>query len=159
MKRSIGFVIVFASFILASACSEEKENSTDTSMVASDSIATKALTSIAFADTVHEFGTIKEGEKVSYIFKYKNTGDNPLILEDVRPSCGCTLPEWTKDPIAPGAEGIIKVVYNSEGRPGEFHKTITVIANTAAEVVLLKIQGKVTPKAPDIQGPYKSDNK
>ena len=155
MKKSIGFVIVLAAFIMASACSEEKENSTDTSMLASDSIATKALTSIAFADTVHEFGTINEGEKVSYTFKYKNTGDNPLILEDVRPSCGCTLPEWTKDPIAPGAEGLIKVVYNSEGRPGEFHKTITVIANTSAEVVLLKIQGKVTPKIPDVQGPYK----
>jgi len=155
MKKSIGFVIVLAAFIMASACSEEKENSTDTSMLASDSIATKALTSIAFVDTVHEFGTINEGEKVSYTFKYKNTGDNPLILEDVRPSCGCTLPEWTKDPIAPGAEGLIKVVYNSEGRPGEFHKTITVIANTSAEVVLLKIQGKVTPKIPDVQGPYK----
>ncbi len=155
MKKSIGFIIVFAAVVLAGACSEKKENSTDTSMVASDSIATKPLTSIAFADTVHEFGTIKEGEKVSYTFKYKNTGNNPLILEDVRPSCGCTLPEWTKDPIAPGGEGLIKVVYNSEGRPGEFHKTITVIANTAAEVVLLKIQGKVTPKNPDIQGPYK----
>ncbi|MDB5257829.1 MAG: hypothetical protein JWM14_2524 [Chitinophagaceae bacterium] len=156
MKKKIGFVMVLAAFALATACSEEKENSADTSMVASDSIATKPLTSIAFADTVHDFGTIKEGEKASHIFKYKNTGDNPLILEDVRPSCGCTLPEWTKDPIAPGAEGIIKVVYNSEGRPGEFHKTITVIANTAAEVVLLKIQGTVTPKAPDIQGPYKN---
>lgn len=155
MKKSIGCIIVLGAFILVSACSEKKENSTDTSMLASDSIATKALTSIAFADTVHEFGTFLEGEKVSYVFKYKNTGDNPLILEDVRPSCGCTLPEWTKDPIAPGAEGLIKVVYNSEGRPGEFHKTITVIANTAAEVVLLKIQGKVTPKAPDVQGPYK----
>jgi len=156
MRKKIGVGIVFAAFMLLSACSEDsKENSNDTSMVASDSIATKALTTIAFADTVHEFGTIKEGEKVSYIFKYKNTGENPLILEDVRPSCGCTLPEWTKDPIAPGEEGLIKVVYNSEGRPGEFHKTITVIANTPAEVALLKIQGKVTPKNPDIEGPYK----
>ena len=157
MVNKIRLGIVFAVLILATACSEDtKDNSEDTSMLASDSIATKALTTIAFADTVHEFGTIKEGEKVSYIFKYKNTGENPLILEDVRPSCGCTLPEWTKDPIAPGAEGLIKVVYNSEGRPGEFHKTITVIANTAAEVALLKIQGNVTPKKPDIQGPYKN---
>lgn len=157
MVKKIRLGIVFAAFILASACSENtKDNSADTSILASDSIATKAMTTIAFADTVHEFGTIKEGEKVSYIFKYKNTGSNPLILEDVRPSCGCTLPEWTKDPIAPGADGLIKVVYNSEGRPGEFHKTITVIANTAAEVALLKIQGTVTPKKVDIQGPYKN---
>ncbi|MDF2457015.1 MAG: hypothetical protein K0R51_3008 [Cytophagaceae bacterium] len=156
MKKIMGLGIAIAALMLASACSEDtKENSTDTTMLASDSIATKALTTIAFADSVHEFGTIKEGEKVSYIFKYKNTGENPLILEDVRPSCGCTLPEWTKDPIAPGQEGLIKVVYNSEGRPGEFHKTITVIANTAAEVALLKIQGKVTPKNPEIEGPYK----
>jgi hypothetical protein len=156
MMKKIRLGIVLAAVVLVSACSEnKKDNADDTSMVASDSIATKEMTTIAFADTVHDFGTIKEGEKVSYIFKYKNTGEHPLILEDVRPSCGCTLPEWTKDPIAAGAEGLIKVVYNSEGRPGEFHKTITVIANTAAEVVLLKIQGTVTPKNPDISGPYK----
>lgn len=156
MVKKIRLGIMLAAFVLASACSDDiKESSEDTSMLASDSIATKALTTLAFADSVHDFGVIKEGEKVSYVFKYKNTGENPLILEDVRPSCGCTLPEWTKDPIASGEDGLIKVVYNSEGRPGEFHKTITVIANTAAEVVLLKIQGTVTPKNPDISGPYK----
>jgi len=158
MVKKIGVDMLFSVLVWASACNSEKDSkeANDTAMVAGDSIATKPLTTMAFADTVHEFGTINEGEKVSYTFKYKNTGENPLILEDVRPSCGCTLPEWTKDPIAPGAEGLIKVVYNSEGRPGEFHKTITVIANTAEEVSLLKIQGKVTPKKPEIQGPFKN---
>ena len=153
----MGLGLLFAGMLFASACSSENDSKENgKSELASDSIATKPLTSMLFADTVHEFGTINEGEKVSYTFKYKNTGENPLILEDVRPSCGCTLPEWTKDPVAPGEEGVIKAVYNSEGRPGEFHKTITVIANTAEEVSLLKIQGVVTPKKAEIQGPYKN---
>lgn len=156
MRNKIGLGVLFIVSFLAISCSEtQEENSGDTSMLATDSIATKLLTSISFADSVHSFGTLKEGEKVTHVFKYKNTGNNPLILEDVRPSCGCTSPEWTKDPIAPGQEGFIKVVYNSEGRPGEFHKTVTVIANTAAEVSLLKIEGNVIPKKPEIEGPYK----
>ena len=143
--------------IFAASCSSDKtsEEKEATSTVSADSIAKKPLTSIAFVDSLHDFGTINEGEKATYTFKYTNTGENPLVLEDVRASCGCTLPEWTKDEIAPGGEGLIKVVYNSDGRPGEFKKTITVIANTQAEVTLLTIMGKVTPKKLDVQGPLK----
>jgi hypothetical protein len=115
----------------------------------------KALTTMALADSVHDFGVIKEGEKVTYTFKYTNTGEHPLLVSDVKASCGCTLPEWTKDSIAPGKEGLIRVQFNSEGRPGNFEKTITVIANTPEEVRLLKIMGEVTPKPAKIEGPFK----
>jgi hypothetical protein len=157
MKKQILNAMLLAACIFTVSCSSEKptEESGSTTAIGADSIATKPITSIAFADSLHDFGTLNEGEKATYTFKYTNTGENPLVLEDVRASCGCTLPEWTKDEIAPGAEGLIKVVYNSEGRPGEFKKTITVIANTQAEVSLLTIMGKVTPKKLDVQGPFK----
>ena len=157
MKKQILYVMVAAACFTAASCSSDSvsEENASTTSVSADSIATKPLTQVAFTDSLHDFGTINEGEKVSYTFKYKNTGENPLVLEDVRASCGCTLPEWTKDPIMPGEEGLIKVQFNSDGRPGEFKKTITVIANTASEVTLLTIKGKVTPKKLDIQGPYK----
>lgn len=156
-KQTVYVILAFAAF-LAVSCSSEKDpenKDTSSSTVSLDSIPTKVLTTISFADSLHDFGTINEGEKVSYTFKYTNTGNNPLVLEDVRASCGCTLPEWTKDELKPGEEGLIKVQYNSEGRPGEFKKTITVIANTQSEVTLLTIKGKVNPKKLDIQGPFK----
>ena len=155
MKKQTLYVMLVAASFFAASCSSDSESTDAASVIGADSIATKLLTQISFADSLHDFGTINEGEKVTYEFKYNNTGENPLILEDVRASCGCTLPEWKKDAIKPGGEGLIKVVYNSDGRPGEFKKTITVIANTQSEVTLLTIKGKVTPKKLDIQGPYK----
>jgi hypothetical protein len=156
MKKHLMYALFALCFWAVSCDSEKKEENTAASAtVGADSIAPKLLTSISFADSLHDFGTINEGEKVSYTFKYTNTGENPLILDDVRASCGCTLPEWTKDELAPGEEGLIKVQYNSEGRPGEFKKTITVIANTQSEVTLLTIKGNVNPKKLDIQGPFK----
>lgn len=98
---------------------------------------------IAFDKMEHDFGKIREGEKVSYRFRVKNPGTIPLRITDVKPSCGCTVPAWTKDPIPPGGEGFVEVIFDSQGRSGEQIKTVTVFANTDPPSHLLRFRGFV----------------
>ncbi len=100
-------------------------------------------TKIDFRETSYNFGKIAEGEIVSHRFSFKNTGDKPLLVADVRPSCGCTTPDWTKTEVAPGQEGFIQVQFNSQGRPGEQHKSVTVFSNIKDRVMEIKFQGEV----------------
>jgi hypothetical protein len=88
------------------------------------------LTTMQWLDSVVNSGTILEGQKLEVSFRFKNTGDKPLVIESAQPSCGCTVPVKPEEPIMPGKEGLIKAVFNSEGRTGTNHKTITVHANT-----------------------------
>lgn len=101
---------------------------------------------ITFEKLEHNFGTIKEGDLATYEFKFTNTGKMPLVLTSVNASCGCTAPEWPKEPIAPGASAMVKAVYNSYQRPGPFEKYITVKTNTQQGDIILKIKGEVKPK-------------
>ena len=102
---------------------------------------------IKFKETVHDFGEIKEGvEQASHEFKFTNVGNTAIKLVDVKPSCGCTTPDWTKDEVAPGKEGIVKATYSTTNRPGPFLKTITVKAQSTdgqEEVHVLKLKGNV----------------
>jgi len=100
---------------------------------------------IKFENTVHDYGTIEQGSDGTYEFKFTNEGKTPLILSNVRSSCGCTVPSWTKEPVAPGKEGAIKVVYNTNG-VGNFNKSITVNSNASNAQVVLQIKGSVTAK-------------
>jgi hypothetical protein len=93
----------------------------------------------------HAFGKISEGEKISYAFKFKNTGNANLVISDAKGSCGCTVPEWTKDPIAPGASGVVNVTFDSRGKTGMQHKTITLITNAIPNTKVLTISGEVIP--------------
>ena len=96
---------------------------------------------------IHDFGTIEESNgPASYVFKIRNTGDAPLIITRITASCGCTQPEWTKDPIAPGETGEVQVTYNPKGRPGPFYKTISIYSNGHKGSYSLGIKGHVTPK-------------
>jgi len=106
--------------------------------------ASKAV--ISYAVDKHEFGTVPQGTPVSYVFSFKNTGKEPLVLSSVTASCGCTTPEWPKEPVAPGASGSIKVTYNA-ANPGDFTKTVTVVSNAAAPTTVLTIHGEVKPAA------------
>jgi hypothetical protein len=101
---------------------------------------------LKFEKETHDFGTIAEGVQASYEFVVKNVGDKPLVITQVQPSCGCTTPDWTKDPIMPGKTGVIKALYNSTGRPGPFHKSITVMSNGATPQAVIFIKGEVGPK-------------
>jgi hypothetical protein len=93
----------------------------------------------------HDFGKIQEGVVATYEFKFTNTGTKPLLLTEVRASCGCTTPFYPKEPIMPGQSGVIKVAYNSLNRPGVFNKTITIVDNVEGDVKVLFIKGEVTP--------------
>ncbi len=94
----------------------------------------------------HEFGSIKEGDVVSFDFKFKNVGKAPLIITQASASCGCTVPEYSKDPVAPGENGFIKVTFNSEGKHGMTSKTVTLLANTTPNTKVLTISADITKK-------------
>ncbi len=100
---------------------------------------------LQFEKVEHDFGTIQEGQKVSYTYKFKNTGEAPLIIQSAQPSCGCTVPEWSKDPIQPGKEGFVKAEFDSKGKPNAQNKTITVTANTWPKQTTLRFKAMVLP--------------
>jgi hypothetical protein len=104
---------------------------------------TQKLPEITFETLEHDFGKITEGDKVEYDFKFTNTGEAPLIISEVSASCGCTTPSWPKGVIKMNESDIIKVVYNSKGRPGTFSKGIVVTSNTYPNQTILKISGVV----------------
>jgi hypothetical protein len=100
------------------------------------------MPAFAWTTTTHDFGKIRLNVPVTHEFRFTNTGDGPLIISSVQASCGCTVADYSKDPIAPGAEGYVKATYNA-ARPGVFSKTITVTANSEESVVKLIIKGEV----------------
>jgi len=103
---------------------------------------------ITFEKTEHDFGKINEdGGRVSVVFAFKNEGMSPLVLSNVRASCGCTTPTWTKEPIEPGQSGSITVTYNPNGRPGRFQKTVTITSNATEPTTKVYIKGEVIPKS------------
>jgi len=124
---------LFSAILLFAIALNGKAQTADTTLV------------INFATTVHDYGTIEQGSDGSYEFKFTNEGKTPLILSNVRSSCGCTVPSWTKEPVAPGSEGAIKVVYNTNN-VGSFSKSITVTSNAKNSQVILQIKGSVTAK-------------
>lgn len=116
-----------------------------------------AQAEIAFEKLEHNFGKFKEeGGPVTYDFVFTNKGKAPLIISSVNASCGCTTPEWSREPVLPGKTGFIKVSYNPLNRPGSFMKTVTVVANIPAGSVVLKISGDVQPKQLSMEDKYPS---
>lgn len=113
------------------------------------------LPAITFSEMEHDFGTIKEGAVVEYTYKFKNTGDAPLIIQNAQPSCGCTVPEWTKEPVPVGGEGYIKAKFDTKGKTNLQNKTITVTANTWPKTNQLKFKAMVTPNPSASAAPLK----
>ncbi len=157
----LAFALVSSLFI---AC--QNESSDDTRALARESLATAApqaapaqptaanqpaqpaapagpTTTMSFGENTFDFGEIDEGEKVEHIYKFKNTGDEPLVISNAKGSCGCTVPQWPKTPIAPGDSGEILVSFNSKGKPGPQTKKVTITANTDPVQTFLTITGKV----------------
>lgn len=106
------------------------------------------LKRIVFEEPSHDFGQIKEADgPAEFDFVFKNTGTDPIKIVNVRASCGCTTPAWTKDEVQPGESGFIKASYNPRNRPGQFHKTLTVTTSEAQNnTIILRINGQVEPK-------------
>lgn len=90
---------------------------------------------ITFDEKTHDFGDIKQGDKVEYTFKFKNTGTEPLIISNVQTTCGCTATNWTKEPVAPGKTGEVAASFNSAGKMGQQNKVISVYYNGGMETV------------------------
>lgn len=99
---------------------------------------------ISIAQPTHDFGDIKEADgDASHVFIVKNEGELPLVVTRVIPSCGCTSPEWTKEPILTGKTGEIKITFNPKGRPGPFTKNISVYSNGKKGSLVLTVKGNV----------------
>ena len=102
---------------------------------------------LKFDKTEHDFGVIKEGDVVETVFSFTNSGKSELIITSAKGSCGCTVPEWPKEPIMPGEAGEIKVKFNSDRKPNLQQKQITLVTNTEQGKEILKIKAQVTPKS------------
>ncbi len=163
MKHFFTLLIAMLVFSFASA----QENVTDKAMQPSSTApafivdennnvieTTKPV--MAFPSESHDFGEVPEGEKYTHEFTFTNNGKEPLIISNVKASCGCTTPEWPKEPIMPGETSAITAVYNSKGRPGPFNKSITITSNAYKPTKRLFIKGKVTSPFSMEEGPEKT---
>lgn len=103
-------------------------------------------TEISFEQSDFNFGTIQAGERVKNVFEFTNTGDEPLIISNAKGSCGCTVPEWPKHPIAPGESSYLLVVFDSKNKKGNQAKRVTIVANTDPAMSFLNIRGTITEK-------------
>lgn len=112
---------------------------------------------IEFEKDVHDFGNLKQGEPAVYEFKFTNTGNEPLFISNAQGSCGCTVPSWPKEPIAPGKTAVIKVKYDSN-RLGPINKSVTIQSNAINEPTkVIRIKGNIEPK-PAEEAPVKQEN-
>ena len=125
------------------ACNQTK--STDAADGATTTVNANAPV-MKFEFDSHDFGKVKAGDKVTYDFKFTNTGASPLIITNATASCGCTVPEWPKEPIQPGQGGKIKVTFNSANKEGLQDKQITVTANTSPAQTVVHLVGEVLKK-------------
>ena len=116
---------------------------------------TGPLPVIQFESIDHDFGTVTEGQKVSHTYSVKNVGEAPLIIQNAQPSCGCTVPDWTKAPIPPGKTGFVKAEFDTHGKTGIQNKTITVTSNAWPKTTTIKFKAMVTPKPDGANGPVK----
>ena len=98
---------------------------------------------MTFEEDTYDLGQVKAGEKVAHVYNFTNTGKAPLLITSARSTCGCTVPEWPKDPIPPGGKGELKVVFNSEGKHGQQNKPVTVLANTYPGTTKVFLTGTV----------------
>lgn len=117
----------------------------------------QAQADIEFEKDVHDFGTLKQHGDATTEFKFTNTGSEPLIISNAKGSCGCTVPEWPREPIQPGSSGVIRVKYDSK-RIGPINKSVTITSNGSEQPKVIRIKGKIeaAPKADESSMPVKA---
>jgi hypothetical protein len=103
---------------------------------------------LTFEKSTHDFGDIYQGDNVEHVFKFTNTGNEPLIISNIQVTCGCTAPSWPKNPIPPGGKGEIKIGFNSAGKMGRQNKTVTVVSNAVNEDNLISFVTNILAKNP-----------
>ena len=138
------FVIVFVFglsvtiFLSCNSGSGNQQNNFD------EAITEENITKIEVIAPNHDFGSVEAGPVLVHKFKYKNTGDFDLIIRNVKTTCGCTVPKWSKAPLAPGEDGEIEVHFKTEGRYGYNKKDITIYANVPANEVVLSFTAEIS---------------
>jgi hypothetical protein len=138
------------------SCQDEKNNSAldqeridpsvvDNPATGSPSVSSdaRAVPVIEFEETRHHFGVIQSGEKVTYSFSFRNTGNAPLLISSAKASCGCTVPAYTREPVQPGEAGSIEVTFDSSGKSGMESKNVTIISNTTPNSTVLTISAEI----------------
>ena len=144
IKRTL--LVALLALCLIPACKEKGEGNLSTDLVTSPKSASQSSEKqaiIKFEKEEHDFGTLLQGEVVSYSFHFTNTGSMPLIISSVTSSCGCTVGEYPHEPIAPGKSAVIKATYDSKGHHGFQSRYLTVLSNTNPAKTILRIKGKV----------------
>jgi hypothetical protein len=161
MKKNLMYTFALAAMVFATSC-DQNTTATD-AVVAEDQAAAEQTVPVnnpnvastenvaasenaavmSFEQTEYDFGTIKQGTVVDHTFKFTNTGKSPLIIESASASCGCTAPDWTKTPVAPGEQGEVKVQFNSTGKMGQQSPMVTIRANTEPNIMRISMKGTV----------------
>jgi len=150
--KALYIILIISGMGLLISCNNSKKGKVPSDVVhnpitASGNSDMKELPVMEFVETIHDFGTVIEGETVTYSFKFKNTGGSDLLISSVSASCGCTATKFTKEAVKPGDEGVVTVSFNTKRRIGFQNKSITVAANTQPNKTVLRIKAKViSPK-------------
>lgn len=148
MKSCLYSLII--AFILLASCGQNKQNSITSDDInnpnsGSGKVDLSELPVFEFNEEVHDFGKLGQGEKVTYTFKFKNSGKKDLVIFDAKATCGCTVADFPKTPVKPGQEEGIAVTFSTETKKGIQNKTITLIANTQPNTKVLTIKAEIIP--------------
>jgi len=149
MKIKTKLLLISIMLVIVTACNQSSNEKLSADLINNPNSATgkqdaSGLPKFQFESDIHDFGKVIEGEKLSYSFKFKNVGNSDLIIATANASCGCTVPEYPKDPIRKGGEGVITVTFNTAGKNGFQHKTITLGANTQPSDIVLHVKAMVS---------------
>ncbi len=136
------FILAIAALSFA-ACRNANNSTTEVAGSTGKTIVSADAPVVVFERDIFDFGKIEQGGKVNHEFKFKNTGKTPLIISNATATCGCTVPEFPKEPILPGKEGVIKVIFNSAGKEGMQDKVITISSNANPNTTSVHLVGDV----------------
>ena len=140
------FSVLVLALCLLTACGDKGDGNLSTDLVTNPKSASQPSEKqpvITFDKTEHNFGTLLQGEVVTYSFRFTNTGNAPLIISNVNTSCGCTAGNFSREPVAPGEEGFVKATYNSKGHHGFQSRSLTVVTNTNPNQTTLRLKGTI----------------
>lgn len=146
MKKVIlAFCTLILTIFIMSSCQQQEDKATVSDVVATtvEAAKPKPMTTILWLDSAKNLGKVKEGEKIEISYRFKNTGSELLIINNIVVSCGCTVAEKPQEPIAPGKEGSIKATFDTKGRLGTNHKTMAVYTNTKEAVSTVAFEVEV----------------
>lgn len=140
------YILIISIAVGLISCDNRRKDKIVDDVVMETERALKDSTTVQIIDSVYNFGKVTDGQKVEYSYRFKNTGTKPLVIVDASASCGCTVPQKPEKPIMPGETGYIKVVFDSKGRVGNAHKSVTVVSNAKPEFPSLLLTGDVEAK-------------